>query len=172
MLCDICHKTEATVHYTEIVHNQMIKMDLCESCAKAKGVGVQSPFSISDLLSGLTEIDENVQTYEDPVCPCCGLSFSAFRKSGRLGCSECYAAFATQLQSLIKTIHKNTQHKGKRFRTAGADQETTVSVEGQITELKKQLEQAIENEEYERAADLRDQIRELEIQLKDGSKTQ
>ncbi len=170
MLCDICHKKEATVHYTEIVHNQMIKMDLCEGCAKAKGVGVQSPFSISDLLSGLTEIDDSVQTYEDPVCPGCGLKFSEFRKSGRLGCSDCYLAFADQLQSLLKTIHKNTQHKGKRYRGKESDSETSVSVKDRIKDLKDELNKAIAAEAYERAAELRDQVKDLERQLKDDSK--
>jgi len=112
MLCDICHKNEATVHYTEIVHNQMIKMDLCEECAKVKGVGVQSPFSISDLLSGLAEMDTGTR-FEDPVCKGCGLSFTGFRKSGRLGCPECYETFKVPLESLIKTIHKSSKHAGK-----------------------------------------------------------
>ncbi|MDX9703060.1 MAG: UvrB/UvrC motif-containing protein [Candidatus Auribacterota bacterium] len=169
MLCDICHKAEATVHYTEIVHNQMIKMDLCEACAMAKGVGVQSPFSISDLLSGLTEIDDNNHTYEDVACPCCGLRFSEFRKSGRLGCGDCYMAFAEQLQSLLKTIHKNTQHKGKRYRSKESGAEESVSLKETVKKLKEELNKAIAEEAYELAAELRDQVKEIERQIKDGS---
>lgn len=163
MLCDICKKKEATVHYTEIVHNQMIKMDICEDCAQAKGIGIQSPFSISDLLSGLAEIDSQVAAYADPVCPCCGLSFSEFRKHGRLGCSECYSTFKGPLESLLHTIHKNTRHKGKKLQTELQSSKETLDIGEKIAELKKELHDAVNKEEYEYAAELRDQIKELEI---------
>lgn len=161
--CDICQKHEATIHYTEIVHNQMIKMNICEECAKAKGVGIQSPFSISDLLSGLAELDQQVASpANDPVCSCCGLALSGFRKSGRLGCSECYETFKESLTSLLQTIHKSTRHKGKKFRDSSVDKVKKETVSTQIKHLKDELHSAVEQEDYERAADLRDQIKELE----------
>lgn len=167
MLCDICHKNEATVHYTEIVHNQMIKMDLCEECAKVKGVGVQSPFSISDLLSGLAEMDAGAN-FEDPVCKCCGLSFTGFRKSGRLGCAECYETFKVPLESLIKTIHKSSKHAGKQFGMHTVAEQHKFSDEEKLNQLKQKLHLAVEKEEYELAAQLRDQIKEIEKELNNG----
>ncbi len=162
MKCDICHKNEATIHYTEIVHNQMIKMNICEGCAQEKGVGIPSPFSISDLLSGLAELDTETASFADPVCPCCGLSLSSFRKCGRLGCSECYETFKDSLMSLLQTIHKNTKHKGKRFRSVPRQGTKKVMPEDKIKQLKEALHKAVEKEEYEHAAELRDQIKELE----------
>ncbi|MEW6534017.1 MAG: UvrB/UvrC motif-containing protein [Candidatus Auribacterota bacterium] len=170
MVCDICGKKEATVHYTEIVHNQMIKMDICEDCAHAKGVGIQSPFSISDLLSGLAELDSEVSAYADPVCSCCGLSFKEFRKRGRLGCSECYETFKAPLESLLQTIHKNTRHKGKKFREQPDKNISDTDMKTKLKELKNELKQAIEKEEYEYAADLRDRIKDIENALKTGKK--
>ena len=162
MKCDKCHKNEATIHYTEIVHNQMIKMNLCEECAKTKGVGVQSPFSISDLLSGLAQIDAQESECAEPVCKCCGLEFSGFRKTGTLGCSECYEAFKEPLKSLLKTIHKNVQHKGKKFKKASTDKSKQYDPKEEILQLKAELKKSVETENYERAAELRDNIKELE----------
>ncbi|MCD6459941.1 UvrB/UvrC motif-containing protein [bacterium] len=166
MKCDKCHKNEATIHYTEIVHNQMIKMNLCEQCAKNKGIGVQSPFSISDLLSGLAQIDAQESMFEEPVCKCCGLEFSGFRKTGTLGCSECYKAFKEPLKSLLKTIHKNIQHKGKKLKKGSAGRSRKVNVAEEIAQFKSELHKAVESENYERAAELRDNIKELEAKLK------
>ena len=166
MKCDKCHKNEATIHYTEIVHNQMIKMNLCEECAKTKGVGAQSPFSISDLLSGLAQIDAQESAFEEPVCGCCGLEFSGFRKTGTLGCSECYEAFQEPLKSLLKTIHKNVQHKGKKLKSGSTVKIKKCDITEEITHLKDELKKAVETENYERAAELRDNIKELEAKLK------
>ena len=164
MLCEICNKNEATIHYTEIVHNQMIKMHICEECAKTKGIGIQSPFSIADLLSGLAEADqENVQM-QDPVCEGCGLSFSHFRQTGRLGCSECYKTFKVPLESLLKTIHKATRHTGKKYqKTKEVDQKKVLQEE--LKCLQKDLQAAVEEEKYELAAELRDQIMDLKEQI-------
>ncbi len=178
MLCDICNKKEATVHYTEIVHNQMVKMDLCEECAKAKGIGVQSPFSISDLLSGLAEVVSEDHKSHDPVCECCGLSFSSFRKRGRFGCSECYETFKEPLESLLKSIHKNTQHKGKKLgggvsmkqkkSKESPNGQDVVSLEDKLAEARERLRKLVDSEEYEKAAVLRDEIRDIETQIKNN----
>ena len=177
MLCDICNKKEATVHYTEIVHNQMVKMDLCEGCAKAKGIGVQSPFSIADLLTGLAEVGVEDHHLQDPVCKCCGLSFSSFRKRGRLGCSECYETFREPLESLLKSIHKNTQHKGKKVgssllkkcKSKKSDANIdVVSSKDKLVAMRKELKTLVDLEEYEKAAVLRDAIRDIETQIKDN----
>ncbi|MCB1195117.1 UvrB/UvrC motif-containing protein [bacterium] len=164
MLCEICKKCEATIHYTEIVHNQMIKMHICEECAKSKGIGIQSPFSISDLLSGLAEVDQHVEKAHDPVCKGCGLSFSHFRQTGRLGCSECYATFKVPLESLLKTIHKAAHHTGKKY-AKDILNVPEKAIEEEINLLNIQLQNAVEKEQYEHAAQLRDQIKALKTKI-------
>ena len=86
MICEICKKKEATVQYTEVVDNKIIKMNLCEECAKKKGVTIKAPFTISDLLAGLADLSLRAEEDVKSTCPGCGLSYIDFRKTGRLCC--------------------------------------------------------------------------------------
>jgi protein arginine kinase activator len=153
----MCKKHEATVRYTEVVNKKIIKMNLCEECAKKKGVTIQPPFTIADLLSGLTDLGLRAQEDLKKSCPGCGLSYVDFRKTGRLGCDQCYAAFEKSLQGLLETIHKSTTHAGK------VPSRVREEVSGQrlLKELESKLCDAVEGEDFEKAATLRDKIQTL-----------
>ena len=162
MLCEVCKQTQATVHLTEIVNEQMTELHLCEACANQKGAQVESHFGLSDLLSGLagfskTEEPEEVSTR---TCPTCGMSYEDFRKVGRLGCADCYTTFKRNLGSLLKRIHGSPIHLGKSPARLVKPPKTKT----ELAEIKRKLERAIEKEAFEEAARLRDQIRRIEQQ--------
>ncbi|MBI5710649.1 MAG: UvrB/UvrC motif-containing protein [Candidatus Eisenbacteria bacterium] len=165
MLCQICGKNPATVHFTEIHDNKMSEIHVCEKCAEEKGLhaSVKKPkFDIADLLAGM--VDGMTSTEEERVghvqCPRCGLPYSGFKETGRLGCAECYTAFQFQLRPLLRRIHGDTRHKGKRPTGDGEG----VSRSRQIQRMHDELQRAVEREEFERAASLRDEIRRLEAE--------
>lgn len=165
MLCSICQKNEAKVHLTQIVDDKMQKVDLCEECSKAKGVTDPAGFSLADLLLGLGAAPEAVETKPvakpgELACPVCGLAQSDFKKSGRFGCPQCYSTFAEALPAMLKTMHRGLRHCGKVPASFRPKREPT----DQIKQLSRRLEKAIEAENFEEAAQLRDQIRALKQQ--------
>lgn len=163
MLCCICKEKPATVHLTQITGDKMQKVDLCEECAKTKGVNDQTGFSLADLLLGLGASQELEQSAGGPetTCPQCGFSHADFKKSGRLGCAECYRTFAEGLGGLLKSMHKGTRHVGK----APEKLRTKRDITDQLAGLQKKLNKAIATEDFEQAAQLRDLIKQLNQQL-------
>lgn len=160
MFCDICNKKEATVHLTEIVNDQVTKLNLCEECAREKNAEMEEHFGLSELLAGLTDMGTAVEP-EVAIsikCPNCAMTYQNFRKLGRLGCSECYEAFKKELGPLLKRIHGSDRHVGKVPLKGGK----TIRDTRTLQELKMQLEKAIQTEEFEEAAKLRDRIRDVE----------
>lgn len=149
MLCESCHKKEATVHLTQVINDTVKKVHLCEECAAKSGVDLQSPVALADLLLGLNRVAD------DASCPKCNMRQSDFKKTGRLGCPACYEAFRESLMPLLKSMHRGTQHAGKvpklRVTAAGVCED--------LEALERQLQQAIAEEKYEWAAQLRDRIR-------------
>lgn len=164
MLCDLCKENEAKVHLTQIVEGKMQKVDLCEACAKEKGVSDPTGFSLADLLLGLGAAEEPKSLPGETAgalrCPSCGFSQADFKKTGRLGCPECYRVFETGLAPLLKAMHKGEQHVGKVPGKAARQ----VELGSKVKSLEAQLRKAVEEERYEEAARLRDQIRALESQ--------
>ncbi|MDO8525981.1 MAG: UvrB/UvrC motif-containing protein [Candidatus Omnitrophota bacterium] len=160
MTCDICAKREATVHLTEIVNDKVAKLHLCEECAREKGAEMEEHFGLSDLLAGLADLGAGIEPSSgDKVkCQACGFTYGDFKKVGRLGCGECYEAFKKQIAPLLKRIHSADRHMGKVPLTAGK----TVKDARTLQELRVRMEKAIQFEEFEDAANIRDQIRELE----------
>jgi protein arginine kinase activator len=162
MLCDICKKNDATVHLTQIVDGKMLKVDLCEPCSKNKGVQETAGFSLADLVVGLGAADE-IKTEAGGVrCPACGFTQTDFKKMGRLGCSVCWETFGAGLVSLLKAMHKGEHHVGKIPSKAAHTQ----VISEQLRELEAELEKAVREEKYEKAANLRDQIHELEEKMR------
>jgi protein arginine kinase activator len=164
MLCQICGKNPANVHFTEIHDNKMSEIHVCERCAEEKGMHTPSQkhkFEIADLLAGM--VDAMTHTEEERVghvqCPRCGLLYSSFKETGRLGCGECYNAFQFQLRPLLRRIHGDTRHRGKTPKRGTAESSTR-----QIQRLHDELQRAVEREEFERAASIRDDIRRLEAE--------
>ena len=163
MLCELCKQSQATVHLTEIINDQMTELHLCEACANQKGAQVESHFGLSDLLSGLADFSKTQEPEEVPTkaCPSCGMTYDDFRKVGRLGCADCYPTFKRSLGSLLKRIHGSPIHVGKS--PARLIKPSKIA-KTELLDLKKKLERAIAHEEFEEAARLRDQIRRAEQQ--------
>jgi protein arginine kinase activator len=159
MQCSICKEKPATVHLTQIVGEKMQKLDLCEDCAKNKGVNDPSGFALADLMLGLGASQEIEQSGGgvETKCPRCGFSQADFKKTGRLGCPECYKTFADGLGGLLKTMHKGTRHTGKAPEALRASRENA----DRLKTLQKKLTKAIEAEHFEEAAQLRDEIKQV-----------
>ncbi len=172
MLCDACGKNKATVHLTEIVNEQITKLNLCETCAKEKGSEMEQHFGIADLLSGLSDVEAAPATETGGVtkakCGQCGMVYEDFKKLGRLGCSGCYAVFRPRLAPLLKRIHGSSHHMGKSPNPEFAKEyKATTKVRDELEAAKAQLERAVKAEEFEEAAALRDKIKFLEKKLTD-----
>lgn len=159
MLCSVCKEKEATVHLTQIAGDKMQKVDLCEDCAKTKGVNDPTGFSLADLLLGLGASQEIEQASggNELKCPRCGFTQADFKKAGRLGCPECYKTFAEALDGLFKSMHKGTRHVGKVPESLRKRRDLSDQLKG----LQKKLAKAIEDENFELAAALRDEIKQM-----------
>lgn len=163
MLCSICQKKEATVFLTNIAGDKMQKVNLCEECAKAKGMDDPTGFSFADKLLGLGATQEIEQAGGEKGlrCPVCGFTQSDFRKAGRLGCPECYETFAEPLKAVLQTMHKGTRHVGKVPET----QRQGHNLAAELKQLQQKLAKAIELENFEEAAVLRDEIKQITARL-------
>lgn len=161
MLCDVCKSKEATVYLTQIVDGKMQKVSLCEACSKDKGVTDPTGFALADLLLGMGAAQELERVPSQLRCSVCGFTQQDFKKTGRLGCSNCYNTFSEGLASLLKTMHKGTRHVGK----APANIRKTLLTNARLKSLREDLEKAVKAEQYERAASLRDQIRQIEKEV-------
>jgi protein arginine kinase activator len=162
MKCDVCQKSEATVYLTQIVEGKMQKVNLCENCAKEKGVSDPTGFAMADLLLGLgatQQIEHGGQPAQK--CPVCGFTQIDFKKTGRLGCSACYDTFADGLANLLKGMHKGLKHTGKM----PARLSRRFAMADRVKSLETDLKKAVKNEKYEDAARLRDEIQKLEHEL-------
>ncbi len=162
MVCDICHKNHATIHLTEIVDTKIVEMHICQDCAQAKAKILNEQLHLSGFVGALAGTGEEKSKKEAKLkCSFCGFKFEDFKAKGRLGCGTCYEAFRKQLLPLIKKIHGSTRHVGKIPNTSSQGD----SLNLEIRELKIRLQRAIQIEEYEEAARLRDNIRKLENKL-------
>lgn len=162
MTCEECGKKTAAIRYTEMSGGELSTWNLCEECARKKGVtgsltSLAGPL-VNILMGLLEEAGEQEGTREGPVCPRCGLSYGEFRQRGRLGCGGCYTAFRDELTPLLRRIHGSAEHAG-RVPTA---LEATLESKRELDELKSELGRAVKREEYERAAELRDVIKAKE----------
>lgn len=165
MLCQNCKLKEATVSITRFIGGKKEELHLCKDCAEellGGGDFLNFDFSLPDLLGTLLK-QAPLPRWEEikhPTvkCPKCGLSYEGFQEIGKLGCSECYKTFRSKLTPLIKRIHGNMKHSGKVPHRAGEELNRLREIE----KLRRELEEAIRKEEYEKAAELRDKIRELE----------
>jgi protein arginine kinase activator len=171
MLCDNCKERDAIINLTQVEHDSKVTLHLCEQCAQQKGVEtggaiVKSP--LGNFVSALGKGAALVPTGSDGVrCPACGSTLRDFRDSGRLGCDQCYVAFDAHLRDLLRRLHGSSQHVGERYllpgeRAEGAERGTDADPRSHLLELKAQLRRAVEGENFELAAELRDQIRVLE----------
>ena len=160
MLCMFCKQNPAKVHLTQIVGDKMQKVDLCEECAKQKGVNDPAGFSLADLLLGLGASQE-ISSGEDVKCANCGFTQADFKKAGRLGCSQCYTTFAEGLECLLKSMHKGVKHVGK----VPVALRQSRDLNDRLKNLQKKLDKAVTSEDFEEAASLRDEIKTTKDQI-------
>lgn len=159
MQCEVCQSKEATIHLTEITDGVRTEMHLCEQCAQEQGVGAKNYIPLNELLSNLLAVgpkDETTGINEDePVCPHCGWTLDKFREKGVLGCPYDYEIFEKYLSPLIKKAHEGTAtHCGKIPSRMPQDSKKQI----ETAQLRKQLDEAVRNEDYELAAKLRDKL--------------
>ncbi len=164
MMCDECGSAKAVIHLTQIVNDEMKTVHLCEKCAAAKGLeteGGTENFPLSDFLAQMGEQESTAvpDVVRKDACSFCQLTFAEFRESGRLGCPHCYASFEPHLRGLLRRIHGSTQHVGKVYLPPDP---TQTELERRLQVLRRKLRRAVEKEDFERAAEIRDQIRAME----------
>jgi protein arginine kinase activator len=161
--CDLCGSGQAVVHLTQVVNNKMTTLHLCQRCAAEKGlqaVGSTGNLPLADFLAKMGgEATPSGGSQVEAVCPFCGISSADFREIGRLGCPHCYSTFEAHLRGLLRRIHGSTQHVGKVYLPPDP---TVTEREKRLTALRQKLQRAVTLEDFERAAELRDQIRALE----------
>ena len=157
MQCDVCKSKKATVFLTQIVKGEMQKINLCESCSKEKGIMDPTGFQLADVLLGFGHGEKLENMPQEKTCGACGMTQSTFRKTGRLGCAACYVTFGEGLETLLKAMHKGTRHIGK----VPANAVNTADVEDRLAELRTLLKEAVDSEQFEEAARLRDELRKL-----------
>jgi protein arginine kinase activator len=160
--CDNCGADDAVVHLTQIVNNEMTTFHLCESCAAEKGLEPTPEsvnFPLSDFLAQMGEKEEVTRGESSGACSFCGLTFDDFRETGRLGCPQCYNTFEPHLRRLLRRIHGGTRHVGKVYLPPDP---TASEMEKRVEALRRKLERAVAAEDFERAAELRDEIRSFE----------
>lgn len=171
MLCQNCGQRPATVHIVKQVNNHKEEYHLCEVCAREQGqFTMELPnFSLQQLLASMLE-----QTPWGPMpgpvapgesrCPSCGLTFREFKERGFFGCGRCYTHFENELLPLLRRMQGSDRHTGKAPRRTGG----LLRVRRDLEQLKRQLQQAVAAEEFEKAAELRDRIKILEHRLEAG----
>lgn len=162
MRCQNCNEREAVVHITKILNGEKQEFNLCEVCAqKLKAFSEDDHlFDFHKFFSGLLDSDytfssNHPQRVNDLTCPLCKMKYSTFRKTGKVGCNQCYEVFGDNLSPLIRRIHGSDKHTGKIPNNAARE----IKIKRDIDELNKKLKQAIDNEEYELAAKIRDELK-------------
>jgi protein arginine kinase activator len=162
MVCDNCKERDAVVHLTKIIEGAVTQLHLCEKCAAEQGVETTVTMPKNQVLGDFLAKVQSQMTvsHTDAVrCTFCSMTLRDFRATGRLGCAHCYSAFEASLRELLRRVHGNSRHEGRRYEPPRAEQMERATTLG---ELKERLRRAIESEQFELAADLRDRIRVME----------
>lgn len=172
MKCQNCGKNETNFKYTEVINGVKKELNLCEDCARKMGVdelNFNMPINFSsffgDFLDGFND-HGFIPTLVAPTklkCDSCNMTYDEFMNMGRFGCGHCYDAFSDKIDPVLKRLHGNTKYLGRKAKLSG----NVIDVEeekesSEIDNLKKELKLAIKDENYEKAAEIRDKIKELE----------
>jgi protein arginine kinase activator len=156
--CRRCNKP-ATLHITEIKEGEIRALHLCEQCAQEYLTNVEAgDLSAGEAPEEKSGLDVEPSDDDDRACPKCGITFKKFRSQGRLGCAHDYVVFRERLVPLLESIHSETQHVGK----APQRRPDVSRRQSELARLRSSLRTAVEEEDYEAAAGLRDSIRKLE----------
>ncbi len=158
--CKNCKKPK-TIFFTQIVEGKIKKFDLCADCPHAQAVNDPAGFGLAEqLVAAGVELQE-AEASTATACPTCGFTLADFRKTGRMGCPDCYPSFFSHVLSVIRPMHRGVQHKGKTPKNLKVE----IDLRTQISTMETELNEAIEREDYERAAQLRDNLRRVEHEL-------
>ena len=166
MLCQNCKKNEANTHIKRVINGEATQKHLCSSCAQSLGYDnffSDFSFNLPSLFSSFFD-DRNLLLSENKAerCEICGCSFEDIIKSGNVGCSNCYSKFYSKLQPSLQRIHGKVKHSGKVPSASAKPIEIkAVTKEDKISDLEKEMAKAIETQNFERAAAIRDEIKEL-----------
>lgn len=167
MLCQLCHCRDATITCTQAINNIRQEIHLCAECAAQEGYAASAhPESdiFGDVIPDLFDEENNSLTGDEASlalrCPRCNTSREEFERTGLLGCELCYATFADDLKILMRRLHGATQHLGRRPRRV-------LGASDNVLELRQELQRAIAEERFERAAELRDLLRQSVRQQQD-----
>ncbi|MGE5474722.1 MAG: UvrB/UvrC motif-containing protein [Ignavibacteriales bacterium] len=162
MLCQQCNQKPAKVQITQTINNQKSVIYLCEACANIKQDSlIDYPFNMGNLITSIMEniygISQAPIKEKSPTCSNCGMTFEEFKSNGKFGCAKCYDAFGTRLVPIFRRLHGSSIHNGK----VPARKTSFNIAEKELINLKSMLEECIRNEEYEKAAEIRDRIKEI-----------
>jgi protein arginine kinase activator len=160
-----CCSNPATVHLTDIVENQKKELHLCQACAEAQHLIKHQELNLPAILQTL--INQHIGPQTDELarltCPACGIKYMEFRAQGRLGCSHDYQVFRTGLEPLLRRIHRAARHVGKAPR-----RHVSPGRNAELLEIRRQLQEAVDNEQYEEAARFLDLLRKKEATDESG----
>ena len=162
MICPRCKKREASVIVTQMINGQKKEYCICPHCAAELGLIHGVMMNMSDFISDF--VGKGVSAGEDITCPVCGTTLTEFTKNSMLGCGSCYEAMAPQLDAVMKKMHGNTTHSGK----CPKSHRSAATLKHKITQMKDEIAAAVQNEDYERAAFLRDEIKRLSAESERG----
>ena len=158
MLCDVCGERDAVVKVTQVGEQGKTLVQMCERCAAERNI--ETTVSLSKNPLGEFLLDLQKQTSPSPTetarCTFCSATLRDFRATGRLGCARCYSVFEPSLRDLLRRVHGSSKHLGRRYESpeiAMTDEQT------ELHELRERLRRAIESEQFELAAELRDRIK-------------
>ena len=150
-MCDDCGLFPAEIHLTQIVEQKSESLFLCADCARKRDVRVGREIPNASAVS--------YESATDRACTNCRTTLADFRSNGMVGCPDCYRAFDKEIETLLKQVHGSADYQGKKYRTAAAGNTDKVM----LSRLRNALESAVKNENFERAAALRDAIRNLNV---------
>lgn len=161
MLCDNCRERDAVVHLTKIVNNAVTQVHLCDRCAADHGVETTVTTPKHPLGEFLQAVQQQltVPAADAVTCNFCGMTLKDFRTTGRWGCARCYATFEESNRELLRRVHGSSRHIGRGYH---APHPEAAQAQAELAELRERLRRAIDGEQFELAADLRDRIRVLE----------
>ena len=165
--CEDCHKAPAAVFLKLAVNNKVTGMHLCQACAVKRGAAFSSEtgiFNVSDIVGNMSDYFNDFLPRERKMLACraCGLKYSRFKETGRLGCPECYNSFGPQLTELMARIHGFTRHTGRGYAGCGAPKVSKAAAAASLETLKAAIKAAVDKEDFETAARLRDALRNQE----------
>lgn len=161
MLCESCKERDAVVDHIKVLPSGVQHVHLCEKCAAAKGVETtitMQQHPLGDILQAVQQ-QASAATSDASSCGFCGATARDFRLSGRLGCAHCYEAMENSLRELLRRLHGNSKHVGQRYVAPLVQMESKVD---SVHDLEDRLRRAVESEQFELAAELRDRIRVIE----------